>query len=105
MTIKRSERNRVDEASRMVSRLQAGALAVIGAVIGGLALFIMTAWLLLKGGSQVGLHLQLLGHYFIGYSVTWKGSLVGLFYGSLTGAVVGWSIGRLYNGIVNRRRL
>lgn len=28
---------------------------------------------------------QLLGHDFIGYPVTWKGNLVGLFYGVLTG--------------------
>jgi hypothetical protein len=64
----------------------------------------MTAWLLIKGGPQVGAHLQLLGHYFIGYSVTWKGSLVGLFYGALVGGVVGWSIGTIYNGIVAIRQ-
>jgi hypothetical protein len=60
----------------------------------------MTAWLLIKGGPHVGAHLQLLGHYFVGYSVTWQGSLVGFFYGALVGGVVGWSIGTIYNGVV-----
>jgi hypothetical protein len=89
---------------RAVARIQAGALALTGAVLGGGGLFIMTVWLLVKGGSQVGLHLQLLGHYFIGYSVTWTGSVVGFIYGTLLGAVVGWSIGTLYNGIVRIRQ-
>jgi hypothetical protein len=64
----------------------------------------MTSWLLIKGGPQVGVHLQLLGQYFVGYSVTWQGSLVGLFYGALVGGVVGWSIGTLYNAIVAIRQ-
>jgi hypothetical protein len=64
----------------------------------------MTVWLLIKGGENVGLHLQLLGHYFIGYSVSWKGSFVGLFYGAGVGWIVGWTIGIVYNRIVDIRR-
>ncbi len=86
-----------------MARIQAGVLAVVCALLGGVGLFALTAWLLIKGGPQVGKHLGLLGHYFIGYSVTWPGSLVGLVYGAFFGGVVGWSIGKIYNGIVNRR--
>lgn len=64
----------------------------------------MTAWLLIKGGPQVGAHLQLLGQYFVGYAMTWKGSLVGIFYGALTGGLVGWAVGTIYNGIVGLRQ-
>jgi len=92
------------EVSRAVARLQAGVLALTGAVLGGLGLFVMTAWLLLKGGPQVGLHLQLLRHYFIGYSVTWAGSMVGFCYGALLGGLAGWSIGTIYNGVVRMRQ-
>lgn len=96
--------NEVSALSQTVARIQAGVLALVGAVIGGVGLFVMTAWLLIKDGPQVGGHLQLLRHYFVGYSVTWEGSLVGLLYGALLGGVVGWTIGWIYNGIVGMRK-
>jgi hypothetical protein len=92
------------EVRQAIARIQAGVLTVVCALLGGVGLFVLTAWLLIKGGPQVGMHLQLLGHYFIGYSVTWKGSVVGLFYGSLVGGVVGWAVGTLYNRIVAFRQ-
>jgi len=88
------------ELSRAVVRLQAGVLAVVFALIGGVALFVMTAWLLVKGGPHVGAHLQLLEQYFPGYSVTWRGSLVGAGYGMLVGGIVGWMIGAIYNSAI-----
>jgi hypothetical protein len=92
-----------EELSRAVVRIQAGVLAIVFALVGGMTFFLMTAWLLLKGGSQVGAHLQLLNHYFIGYSVSWTGSVVGAFYGMLLGGVVGWTIAVIYNKIVELR--
>jgi hypothetical protein len=91
------------EIAWAVARLQAGVLALVGALVGGLGLFLMTAWLLIKGGPQVGPHLQLLGQYFYGYTVTWPGTVVGLLYGALVGAVVGWLIGALYNVVAALR--
>jgi hypothetical protein len=90
--------------SHMVVSIQAGILAFVFAVIGGLGLFLVTAWLLVKGGEHVGAHLNLLGQYLIGYSVTWTGSLVGLIYGAVIGGVLGWSIGKLYNLIAQARQ-
>jgi hypothetical protein len=99
------ERHATDEVSRIIVRVQAGVLAVVGALIGGASLFVMTVWLLIKGGPQVGEHLQLLGQYFIGYSVTWGGSLVGFFYGALAGGIAGWAgVGTVYNRIVSLRQ-
>src|SRR5713101_2504232 len=98
------KRDKIDEVGRVVVRIQAGVLALVGALIGGGGLFVITAWLLIKGGPQVGAHLQLLGHYFVGYSVSWPGSLVGFCYGALLGGVVGWCIGTIYNGIVAIRQ-
>lgn len=99
-----SDRQNNHEAiTRTIARIQANILAIIMAVLGGLLIFLMTAWLLLKGGEQIGPHLQLLNQYFIGYSVTWPGSLVGFFYGALIGGVIGWSIGWVYNFIVGIR--
>jgi hypothetical protein len=94
---------KAEEISRAVARIQAGVLAFVCAVLGGLGLFIATVWLLLDGGPQVGSHLQLLSNYYIGYSVTWRGSVIGMLYGALTGAVLGWTIGFIYNKVVGLR--
>ena len=94
---------RLDEVSRAVVRIQSGVLTVVCGIIGGLGLFVMTAWLLIKDGPDVGRHLNLLGHYFIGYSVTWPGSVIGLLYGTLVGGIFGWTIGRIYNAVVSIR--
>ena len=51
-----------DEISRTLARIKADALALVCALIGGLGLFAMTAWLVIKGGPQAGQHLQLLSN-------------------------------------------
>ena len=94
----------LQQVSRRVALIQAGALALVMATICGAGLFLLTAWLLLKGGKTVGPHLSLLGQYLVGYSVTWAGSVVGLFYGALLGGVIGWSIGFIYNRVAAWRR-
>lgn len=91
------------EVSRAVARLQAGILALVFGVIGGLTLFILTAWLLIKGGINVGEHLQLLRHYLPGYSVTWTGAFVGLLWGGLLGGLAGWAVGMIYNLMIRVR--
>ena len=91
------------EMAKAVARLQAKILAMVMGFACGFGLFAMTAWLVVKGGNQVGLHLNLLGHYFKGYSVTWPGAFVGLIYGAVVGGAIGWAIGMIYNMIVGRR--
>ncbi|NNE35165.1 MAG: hypothetical protein HKN13_08020 [Rhodothermales bacterium] len=90
-----------NKVTTRVARIHAKILALVMAVLCGGALFVMTVWLVIKGGPDAGAHLQLLGQYFIGYSVTWIGSVVGLFYGALVGGLIGWTIGLIYNRIVD----
>jgi hypothetical protein len=100
------ERNPADqdeELTRAVVRLHAGVLAMVGAVIGGALLFVMTAWLLIKGGPNVGAHLGLLGQYFPGYTVTWTGCFIGMFYGAAVGFAAGWCFGAIYNRVAGLR--
>lgn len=76
---------------------------VLGLALGllfGLAVFIVTNWLVLKGGEPVGPHLQLLSQYFLGYRVTFLGSLIGFAYGFAVGTLSGALIGWIYNKIV-----
>src|SRR5678816_4808080 len=93
-----------DNISREVVRIQAGVLALVCSILCGLGLFVMTVWLLIKDGAGAGPHLQLLGHYFVGYSVTWPGALIGLIYGLLTGGIIGWVVGKIYNLVVGLRQ-
>ena len=73
-------------------------------LLGGVGLFVATAWLLIRGGPEVGLHLGLLGQYLPGYRVTWVGCVVGFFYGSLVGGALGWSLAWIYNALADRRQ-
>lgn len=68
--------------------------------LSGLVLFLATLILVLKGGDVVGPRLELLSHYFPGYSVTGYGSVVGLFYGFITGFSGGWGFAFFRNATV-----
>ena len=75
---------------------------VVGLVLGiifALGIFVATNWLVIKGGERVGPHLQLLSQYFIGYRVTFIGSLIGATYGFILGTLCGGLIGWVYNKI------
>lgn len=85
---------------RAVARLRGGIMAITFAMTGGLTLFLVTSWLLMRGGENVGQHLGLLSHYLPGYSVTWTGAMLGLLYGLLIGGAIGASIAWTYNMIV-----
>ena len=98
---------RVDERELIrsaIRRLRAGIVAIVFGMTCGVGLFVATIWLLIRGGPEVGRTLGLLGNYFPGYTVTWPGSLVGLFYGLLFGALVGWSTAWIYNFFVALRQ-
>jgi len=69
----------------------------------GLVIFIATNWLVFKGGKVVGPHLQLLSQYFIGYRVSFFGSLIGFAYGFAVGTFSGSLIGWIYNRITTFR--
>ncbi len=85
---------------RAVVRLNGNILGVVFGIVLGLMIFVATNWLVFKGGPVVGPHLALLGQFFIGYRVTFLGSLIGLAYGFLCGFVGGWILAWIYNRVV-----
>ena len=91
-----------NEVSRAIARIQSGVLTVAFAAICGSALFVMTAWLVIKGGPHVGQHLELLRQYFPGYSVTTPGAFLGFLYAFVVGYVLGRIVGRVYNLLTPR---
>jgi hypothetical protein len=86
-----------DQITRAVVKLNATATGVILGILAGAALFIATAWLVIKGGPNPGPHLRLLSQYFPGYSVTWLGSVIGFVYGFFAGFISGALLGAVYN--------
>ena len=84
-------------------RLNAKVQGIVIGILAGLGLFIVTNWLVLKGGDVVGPHLALLGQFFIGYQVTFVGSLIGSAYASVCGFVIGYAVAGLYNWIADLR--
>ena len=81
-------------------RLNAKVQGVVTGLVAGLAIFVATNWLILKGGEVVGPNLALLGQFFIGYRVTFVGSLIGFVYGFAGGFVAGYLVAGLYNWLV-----
>jgi hypothetical protein len=84
-------------------RLNATVNGIVFGVVFGLIIFIATIWLVIKGGLVVGPNLSLLGQFFIGYDVSFIGSLVGFVYGFITGFIAGYFFAVVYNFVVDRR--
>lgn len=85
-----------------IARLRAGIMAIVFGMLGAVGLFFATAWLLIRGGPEVGPTLGLLANYFPGYEVTWTGALIGLLYGAVVGGIAGWTLALIYNRLVRR---
>jgi hypothetical protein len=93
-----------------ILRLNSQILGLVLGLLIGLAIFVATNWLVLKGGYinskgeyVVGPHLQLLSQFFIGYRVSFWGSIIGFFYGFAIGTLAGAAVGWIYNKIVDFR--
>lgn len=102
---KRTTENKTDEKRVFggILWLNAKAFGLALGILFGLIIFIATNWLVIKGGTPVGPHLQLLGQYFIGYRVTFLGSVIGFAYGFAIGTLSGALIGWIYNRIARLR--
>ena len=95
-----------------VLRLNTKVWGLVCGLLLGSAVFIATNWLVIKGGYidtvtgeyVVGPHLRLLSQFFIGYRVSFFGSIIGFLYGLAVGILGGAFIGFVYNKIVDLRR-
>ena len=100
MNTKHDDVEQLSDAIRIqLVHLKATSTGIATGTIMAVGLFVATNWLVLKGGIHVGQHLQLLGQYFVGYSVTFVGSLVGAAYAFALGFLGGYAVARMYNGL------
>jgi len=93
-----------------IFRFNSKAAGLISGILLGSAIFLATNWLLIRGGTVdesghriIGPHLGLLSQFFIGYKVSFVGSLIGFAYGFAVGTIGGALVGWIYNKIVGLR--
>ena len=92
------------ELQAALVRLNARAWGIaVGLLLGG-GLFVATIVLVIKGGENMGQHLQLLRVFLPGYSVSVLGSLVGFIYLFVLGYILGRFVGVVYNKMVELGR-
>lgn len=84
-------------------RLNATIHGIVFGLVAGILLFVATNWLVIKGGGVIGPNLALLNQFFIGYQVTFLGSIIGFFYAFVSGFLVGFFVARVYNWILDMR--
>lgn len=70
--------------------------------VSAVGLFVATIWLVLRGGINVGEHLNLLGVYLPGYSVSFGGAVIGFVYAFVIGYGAGRTIATVYNRVLPR---
>ena len=85
--------------AKAVVRLNAKLMGIVLGLLLGIGLFLATNFLVIKGGPNVGVHLNLLGQFFPGYEVTFLGSLIGFAYAFGVGFVIGAVLGTVYNKV------
>lgn len=77
-------------ATLLFAPLDKRAFGVAIGTVTGLGIFAVTAIDLLRGKPWWAL--WLLAQYFVGYSLTWKGALIGLLWGFAVGFCAGWFV-------------
>jgi len=75
-------------------KLSAKGLGLSLGILWGLSVFLSTIWIMWRGG---GATLQKLAQFYLGYSVTLGGAIIGLVWGFIDGLILGALIAVLYN--------
>jgi hypothetical protein len=82
---------------RTLARMDKLAFATAAGSVCGLLFFMATIWSIVKGGDVVTSNLQLLGQYFLGYTVSIKGAFIAFGYSFSWGFLFGWLFAYLRN--------
>ncbi len=70
------------------------AFGLAAGILWGAAVLIATVMALVLGGGE---HLSLLSRFYLGYSISPLGAVVGLIWGFIDGFIGGWLFAWLYN--------
>ena len=81
---------------RAFAPLHKRALGVATGLTAGLAIFVVTAFHVVTQPVDAP-PLGLLSQFFYGYEITWRGALIGLWWGFVVGFVTGWFLAFVRN--------
>jgi hypothetical protein len=81
-------------------KLNVKAFAIACGVIWGAGVFLLTWWIILLEGSSN--EMPLLGHVYLGYTISPLGSVIGLAWALVDGMIGGAVLAWLYNCIATR---
>ena len=79
-------------------KLNPKAFGLTAGIISGLAIFIVTIWLVISGteGRTIGL----LKYIYLGYDLSYLGALIGLIWGFVDGLIGGYIFALVYNWLL-----
>ncbi len=86
-----------EELALLFSPLHKRALGTAFGAVFGLVVFVLTVHHLIV---QPRFNLGLLAEYFYGYTVTWQGAFIGLFWGFVAGFAGGWFLAFCRNLVI-----
>jgi hypothetical protein len=78
-------------------RLSKGALGLSLGIVWGLAVLLATWWLIIIDSDSYHFYMAKLGTFYLGYEVTWLGSIIGFLWGFADGFVAGFLVALVYN--------
>ena len=88
-----------DDVRSTLLKLNSRAWGIALGLLFGVGLFLATILLVVRGGSEVGPHLNLLGMFLPGYRVSVAGAFIGFAYMFVVGYAIGRLIGSVYNAM------
>ena len=88
-----------DDVRNTLLKLNSRAWGIALGLLFGVGLFMATILLVVRGGHEVGPHLNLLGMFLPGYRVSVAGAFIGFAYLFVIGYAIGRLIGSVYNAM------
>lgn len=80
-------------------KLNVWAFAIAGAILWGLAVLLVTWWIILFEGATG--EVTMLGHVYRGYNISFVGGLIGLAWAAVDGFIGGMIFAWLYNKLAH----
>jgi len=86
-----------DVTTLTFAKLDKTSLALAVGIVAATLLFIFTLLLTILPAPELSAKVELLGHYFYAYTVSFKGAVLGAIYGFGMGFLFGWMLAYLRN--------